>query len=150
MYSDFLSYFEANKQKIQQYGKRDIVRQEWIDDVEKELGSPLPDSYKWWCKEFEYFLFNSHHVFSVTLPSERDLAAEIDILYTYNINLENGILNNDQLSIFEPEDELYYFDIVEGIDGNEYKVYLKDYYSDTKDVYADNFLEFLKMKISEL
>lgn len=147
MYQFFGDFY--NKYKgVLHAGKKNIVQQEWIDDVEEELGFKLPESYKWWCKEFEYFAFGDQFVKCITSPEHRD-ECDIDILYTRRTDLENETIEANQLTVFEPDDEIYYFKIEKGIENNEYKVYIKDFYNDTEDIYANNFLEFLENKIKE-
>ena len=48
--------------------------------------------------------------------------------------------------ISETNDELFYFDLTQGLMEGEYPVY--EYYTKTR--YADSFLEFLKRRILEI
>jgi len=147
-FKHILDRFLQYENKIQ-LGKNGVVQQDWIDYVESKLGFMLPESYKWISKEFEFVAFDNEHIKQIA-PFELFDVTDIDILDSYKSNLKNGILNEDQLSILQFDDELYYFKIEKGIERNEYKVYMRDYHLDDKDkIYADNFLEFLERKLNE-
>lgn len=149
MYDAFLSFFSANEYKIK-YGNKGFVQKEWIDYTEKKLGFPLPESYKWWVQEFEYFKVHYEYIKTIAPPEFRD-EADSDILYSYIRDVENGLPQNE-LTILEADegDYLYYFLIESGLEGNEYRVCCRDYISEDNDFYADNFLKFLEMKIHEM
>lgn len=150
MYQKFLELVRANEYKIK-HGQKDFVKQEWIDYTEQELGFLLPDSYKWWVQEFEYFKVDSEYIKYITPPQDRDLD-ESDVLYTYKSDQENGIMDENRLTILvEGEgDEVYYFLVEPGLEGNEYRVCCQNHITDDDDFYADNFLKFLEMKIHEM
>ena len=76
--------------------------------------------------------------------------ADIDILYTYKVNIENEILQENQVSILENEEEIYYFLVQDNIIDNEYSIYRKDFINNSDEFFAENFNEFLVLKIEEL
>ncbi|NDV96073.1 hypothetical protein D0T84_14290 [Dysgonomonas sp. 521] len=151
MYHKFLELVRANEYKIK-HGQKGLIEKSWIDYTEGELGFPLPDSYKWWLQEFEYFKVGNEYIKYITSPEFHDLANIDDILYVYNTDKENGSFPGNQLTILEEGegDESYYFLVEPGLPGNEYRVCCRDYVSDDDDFYADNFIKFLEMKIHEM
>jgi hypothetical protein len=150
MYHKFLELVRANEYKIK-HGQKDFVEQEWIGYTEQQLGFALPDSYKWWVREFEYFKVNDEYIKHITPPGHRDFA-DTDILHTYRTSRGNGIMDENQLTVLVERkgDEVYYFLVEPGIKGNEYRVCCRNRITDDDDFYADNFLKFLEMKIHEM
>jgi hypothetical protein len=139
---------EKNNSRIN-YGKENIVRDEWIEYVENNLSFKLPDSYKWFLKKYEFLEVEYENIKIITPPEFRE-DADIDILYTYKNNLKNENLSSDKISIMENDDEIYYFLIEDGIANNEYKIFLMDYVSQSEYLYANNFIDFIRLKINLL
>jgi hypothetical protein len=50
----------------------------------------------------------------------------------------------------ENDDEIYCFLIEDGIANNEYKIFLMDYVSQSEYLYANNFIDFIRLKINSL
>ncbi|PQL93808.1 SMI1/KNR4 family protein [Apibacter adventoris] len=148
MYKDFEFFIEENISKIQ-IGKKDVILESWIDAEEKELKFQLPYSYKWFLKKYE-FLEIGYDSIKIIAPPEFREDADNDILYSYFINIHNNILKSNELSILENDNEIYYFIVENNIENNEYKVYFRDYLSQSDELYANNFLEFIENKINEL
>lgn len=150
-YHKFLELFRANEYKIK-YGKKGVVKQEWIDYTEQELGFSLPDSYKWWSQEFEYFKVEDEYVKYVSPPENYNIADVDSILYLYKSQTINNATSQNELTILEEGegDALYYFLIEPGLNGNEYRVFCRDYMNEDDDFYADDFFKFLEMKIHQM
>ncbi|MDR2949422.1 MAG: SMI1/KNR4 family protein [Prevotella sp.] len=147
-YKQTLTNLQQYENKIH-FGTKGIVEQDWIDYVEQELNFKLPESYKWMSKELEFIAFDNDYIKRIA-PFELLDLTDYDILDSYKKNIKKGILNEDELSILDLDDEIYYFKIEGKLKDNEYKVYIRDYHSENDDkIYADNFLEFLENKIKE-
>jgi hypothetical protein len=151
MYHNFLELVRANEYKIK-HGRKGVIEKKWIDYTERELGFPLPDSYKWWLQEFEYFKVGNEYIKYITSPEFHDFANTDDILYVHKMDRENESFAENQLTILQEGegDELYYFFVEPELVGNEYRVCCRDYVSADDDFYADNFIKFLEMKIHEM
>jgi hypothetical protein len=85
-YKNFELLLEKNNSRIN-YGKENIVRDEWIEYVENNLSFKLPDSYKWFLKKYEFLEVEHENIKIITPPEFRE-DADIDILYTYKNNLK--------------------------------------------------------------
>lgn len=128
-------------------GRENAIKDEWIKFTEEKLNFELPISYKWFLKNFEYLSFNSEDNLKIIAPPEFRDTANDDILYFYNLEEKHC----ERLTILErfDGDEIYYFDIQNSKNNNEFNVYKIDYYSNSNELFADNFLEFLEKIISE-
>lgn len=129
-------------------GNANVVQQEWIKSEEQLLGFALPKSYAWALQRFEFIKIKNQALKEIAPPEYRE-DADSDILYSYKVNIENNILNPKQIALLELEDELYYFQINEEIKDYEYPIYLRDYYNNEENLYANNFSEFIENKINE-
>lgn len=149
MYDNFLQLYKKNEYKIK-HGNKDYIKSEWIEYVEKELGFPLPESYKWWLSNFEYFIIDNVMVKRIINPHSTIDDKDSDILYSYKKGLEEKIIEANELCILHTGKALYYFLVEPHISNNEYRIYCRDYISEDDDFYADNFLKFIEMKIYEI
>jgi hypothetical protein len=147
-FENFELFLEKNSSKIK-YGEKNIIKDEWIEYVENNLSFKLPNSYKWFLKKYEFLEIGYENI-KIIAPPEFQEDADIDILYTYKNNLENRILSSDKISIMENDDEIYYFLIENGIENNEYKIHLIDHISQSESFYANNFIDFITLKINSL
>lgn len=148
MYKEFEYFIESNKEKIN-IGIYNSVQESWIENAEKKLGFGLPSSYKWFLKRYEFIDLGFDSI-KVIAPPEFSEFADVDIVYTYKINLENGIMNVSQLCVLENEEESYYFLVDLTKEDHEYPVYRRDFINNDDILFAENFLEFIKEKIHEL
>lgn len=150
-YCKFLELFRANEYKIK-HGKKGVVKQDWIDYTEQELGFPLLDSYKWWSHEFEYFKVDNEYIKYISSPENYNIADIDSLLYVYKSQSRNNAVSQKELTILEEGegDALYYFLIEPGLMGNEYRVFCRDYINEDDDFYADDFLKFIEMKIHQM
>lgn len=120
------------------------ISEEWIDLAEKRLDVKLPQSYKWWLKNYNGGEILGEEVYSIYGIDFDDVVGG-DIVYINELNRKDNNFN-DKLIISETNDELFYFDLTQGLMEGEYPVY--EYYTKTR--YADSFLEFLKRRILEI
>lgn len=121
------------------------ISEEWIDLAEKRLNVKFPHSYVWWLKNYNGGEIFGEEVYSI-YGIDFDEVVGGDIVYINELSRKDDNKFNDKLIISEPNDELFYFDLTQGLVDGEYPVY--EYYTKTK--YADCFLEFLKRRIQEI
>ncbi|MBQ8188502.1 MAG: SMI1/KNR4 family protein [Lachnospiraceae bacterium] len=121
------------------------ISDEWIDLAEKRLDVKFPNSYVWWLKNYNGGEIFGEEVYSIYGIDFDDVVGG-DIVYINELSRKDDSKFNDKLIISEPNDELFYFDLTQGLVDGEYPVY--EYY--TKAKYADCFLEFLKRRILEI
>ena len=114
------------------------VSEEWIIKVEERLGFKLPNSYKWWLKNY------GEEIFSIY---EQDFETVVggDIVYNYELNLKNKNYSNDKVVICETDDDVYCFALSKIKDEDELPIYSLN----GNKKYADDFIEFLKKRITE-
>lgn len=124
-------------------GTKGVIQSSWITQTEEDLGFLLPQSYKKFLLEYEFLSFGQDQIKCIAPPQFRD-EADVDILYSYRINLENGILNENQLAVLELDDEIYYFLVEAGCKDSEYKVFLRDFAQGEDVLFANSFTEFLE------
>ena len=63
----------------------------------------------------------------------------------YELNNRNSNYPKNTLVISEYDDEAFYFDLTQKDKENEYPIYSLN----SKDIYANDFIEFLKKRIAE-
>ncbi|MDO4728669.1 MAG: SMI1/KNR4 family protein [Bacteroidota bacterium] len=127
-----------------------MVKSQWIKEVEAELDFALPKSYVWAMTEYQFIDFKGFGEVKSIAPPEFREVADSDILYTYKVNIENGFLKSNQLSLLESDEEFYYFLVEPNLDDNEYKVYKRDLYLAEDVLFADNFTDFVEKIIAFL
>ena len=119
------SIIEKYKNRIA-VGTKDFINITWIEQTEKKLGFPLPDSYKEMLLNYEFITVCGVD-FKTIAPPEYQEDADIDIYYTYLVNLQNNLFQKDELAFLEMDEETYFFKIEEAGQANEYPVYIRDY-----------------------
>ena len=117
---------------------------EWIDLAEKRLGVELPTSYKWWLKNYSGGEIYGEEIYSI-YGIDFDNVVGGDVVYINELSRKQNSEFNNKIIISESNDEIFYFDLSEGLVNEEYPVY--EYY--TKAKYAECFLGFLKRRILE-
>lgn len=137
------SIIEKYKDRIA-VGTKNFINITWIEQTEKKLGFPLPDSYKEMLLNYEFITVWGID-FKTIAPPEYQEDADIDINYTYQVNLQNNLFQKDELAFLEMDEETYYFKIEEAGQTNEYPVYIRDYITNENNLYANNFQEFLEL-----
>ncbi|WLA07622.1 SMI1/KNR4 family protein [Xanthomonas translucens] len=120
----------------------------WIADAEKEIGFPLPDSYKWWLKEFGDTSIAGQDMLTLAPPEFRE-DADIDLVYTRKLDLVAGVKPSNRLYFFLPSlEESFAFDLA-SYDQGEYPVIREDALGGGDQVYAQNFAEFMDKQRAE-
>ena len=144
MYEDLIRLIEEAGDDIDFAPFGDGVSDDWIKAAERRLGVAFPTSYKWWLKYYNGGEVYGEEVYSV-YGIDFDEVVGGDIVYINELNRKNDPAFQDKLVISETDDELFYFDLSNGLNENEYPVY--EFYS--KGLYAPSFPEFLKRRITE-
>jgi hypothetical protein len=121
----------------------DGVRPEWIATAEKAIGSPLPETYKWWLANYGGGEIGGEEVFSVYAAHPEEIGGG-DIAHNYRLAVETGG-DQDLIPLCHSDiDGLFAFQIGRDIPGNEYPVLSLA----TGETYADDFLEFIEKRIN--
>lgn len=120
------------------------VSEEWIRKAEERLGFKLPTTYKWWLKNYGGGEIYGEEIFSI-YEEDFDTVVGGDIVYMYELNKKDSNYPQNILVISECDDEVFYFDLTSKVKDNEYPIYSLS----SKDIYAIDFLEFLKKRITE-
>ncbi len=117
----------------------------WIEWAERKLDMKLPESYKWWLKNYNGGEIFGDEIFSIY---EQENPGYGDIVGSYKINQRDEDFPDNIVEIFSANegDELYYFDKNEKRSDGELSVY--EYY-DAEKPYAKDFIEFLKKQLTE-
>jgi antitoxin YobK len=92
------------------------VSDEWIDKAEQRLGFYLPESYKWWLKNFAGGEISGEEIYSI-YEMDFDTVNGGDIVYMSIINERNFLCGKDKLFVCEPPGtgESFYFAIEENM-----------------------------------
>ncbi len=122
----------------------DGISEEWIEKAESRLGFSLPETYKWWLKNYSGGEIYGEEIYSV-YEQDFDTVVGGDIVYMHELNQRNNKFPKNVLVICEDNDEVYYFDISAHENGNEYPIYS---FNEQK-LYAKDFIDFLKKRIME-
>ncbi len=118
------------------------ISDEWIVAAEERLKKPLPESYKWWLKNYNGGEIYGEEIYSI-YGIDFDSVVGGDIVYVNELARKNDKSFESKIVISETDDELFYFDITQGLSDGEYPVY--ELFSGI--LYAKSFAEFLKKKI---
>ena len=121
------------------------IDESWIEAGESEFNLKLPEYYRWFIKNYDSIILWGELIKTVFPPEYRD-EADQDIFYTYNWNINYDKNNHDKLFFLEANDiGFFYFKII----GNRVseEVYCFDLSTGEHDLYAENFLDFLKIEI---
>lgn len=145
MYDEIRKIISDARENVDFAPYGDGISDEWIDMAEKRLNVQFPDSYKWWLKNYNGGEVFGEEIYSIYGIAFDDVVGG-DIVYINEISRKNDNDFYGKLIISELNDELYYFDLTQGLIEGEYPIY--EYY--TKEKYADSFLEFLKRRILEI
>ncbi|WP_312736866.1 SMI1/KNR4 family protein [Stenotrophomonas sp.] len=114
-----------------------------VEDAERELGLPLPASYKFWLVEHGSLSIGPDPVFGLAEPEDRDVADD-DLIYNARLVAEDGFSPSGILPIFVPDsDEAFYFDTRGGLKDGEYPVLRYDYNTGAFETFSSSFAGFL-------
>lgn len=121
------------------------IDESWIEAGESEFNLKLPEYYRWFIKNYDFITLWGESTKTVFPPEYRD-DADQDIFYTYNWNVNYDKNNHDKLFFLEANDiGFFYFKIIDNKAAEE--VYCFDLSTGEHDLYAENFLDFLKIEI---
>lgn len=130
------------------YRPGSAIDQAWIDAAEKALGFPLPDSYKWWLREFGDTSIGGQDLLTLA-PREFREDADSDLVYVRKVDLAAGIKPSSRLYFFRPSlEEAFAFDLNSYING-EYLVVKECALGGGEEVYSCSFAEFLEKQDAE-
>lgn len=141
---DEIKQLIADNHKIVRFADfGDGIDQKWIDRAEEALGFSLPESYKWWLRNFGGGEIGGEEIFSIYGPdfpnSIADNAIGGDIVRMYRLQSKIG----DRIPICHSDvDGLFSFDKSLAVNG-EYPVIAES----INEIYAKDFLEFIKKRI---
>jgi len=114
-----------------------------VENAERELGLPLPASYKFWLVEHGSIYIGPDPVFGLAEPEDRDVADD-DLIYNARLVAEDGFSPSGILPIFVPDsDEAFYFDTRGGLKDGEYPVLRYDYNTGAFETFSSSFAGFL-------
>ena len=116
---------------------------EAIVATERAIGSPLPESYKWWLANYGGGEIGGEEIFSVYAEDPEDIGGG-DIVRNYRLSVENGADPTLIPLCHSDLDGVFAFRIDHGRPGNEYPVLGLA----TGETYADDFLEFIEKRIN--
>ena len=103
------------------------VASEWVEDAERELGRPLPATYRCWLQTYGNLLVGSYPVFTLCAPEHRDLADD-DLIYYARLDAVDGVAPKGLIALHVPDtDEAFYFDTRTGLSEGEYSILRFDY-----------------------
>ena len=115
-----------------------------IRDAEKELGVPLPESYKEWLLELGNLRVGA---FAVLTLAPRDVSeiSETDLVYNFRLDARDGELPVGYISLYLPDtDESFYFDASSGLICGEYPIVRRDWSDGKYEPFAEDFLGFIE------
>jgi hypothetical protein len=121
----------------------DGISDEWIKKAELRLGFKLPNSYKWWLRNYSGGEIYGEEIFSI-YEQDFDIVSG-DIVYMHELNRRNNNYDDNMFVICEANDDVFYFDISVKENENEYPIYSLN----NNKRYANDFIEFLKKRITE-
>lgn len=141
--------YEEVKKVIEQAGDDvDFARygegigEKWIEDAQIRLGIPFPSSYKWWLRNYRAGEVYGEEIYGI-YGIDFDKVVGGDIVYVNELNRKKYSDFEDKLIICETDDEIFYFDLSQGLVEGEYPVC--EFYS--KKLYANSFADFLIKRI---
>ncbi|MBO2946231.1 SMI1/KNR4 family protein [Paenibacillus sp. F411] len=120
------------------------ISEEWIIKAEERLGFRLPDSYKWWLRNYGGGEIYGEEIFSI-YEQDFDTVVGGDVVYNYELNMKNKNYSKEKVVICEANDDVFYFDLSKRKDENELAIYSLN---DNKK-YANDFIEILKKRMAE-
>lgn len=144
MYEDLVRIIEEADDSVKFASFGDGISDDWVKLAEKRLGITFPKSYIWWLKNYNGGEVYGEEIYSVYCI-DFDKVVGGDIVYINELSRKNDSSFKDKLIISETEDEVFYFDLSNGLKDDEYPVY--ELHSNT--LYANSFAEFLKRRITE-
>ena len=144
MYEDLVRIIEEADDSVEFASFGEGISDDWVKLAEKRLGITFPKSYIWWLKNYNGGEVYGEEIYSVYCI-DFDKVVGGDIVYINELSRKNDSSFKDKLIISETGDEVFYFDLSNGLKNDEYPVY--ELHSNI--LYAHSFAEFLKRRITE-
>ncbi|HUT11546.1 MAG TPA: SMI1/KNR4 family protein [Thermoguttaceae bacterium] len=115
------------------------VSNEWIERAESALGFRLPETYKWWLRNFSGGEVGGEEIYSI-YGEDFDSVVGGDIVYMYRQQRQPGL----RVPICHSDiDGVFFFDRGQASADGEYPIFSEA----TGKIYAHDFLEFLRKRI---
>jgi hypothetical protein len=143
-YDEIIKIIADNDDHVDFADFGDGVTEEWIQRAEGRLKIKLPESYKWWLKNYSGGEVFGEEIFSI-YGMDFDTVVGGDIVYMHELNMNKDVFSDNMLVICESNDAVFYFDLSKPSEDDEYPIY--EFH--TKQLYARDFVEFLKRFIIE-
>ena len=118
------------------------ISDEWIMKAEVRLGFNLPETYKWWLRNYSGGEIRGEEIYSI-YEQDFDTVVGGDIVYMHELNKKQHNYENNMLVICETDDSVFYFDVSANASENEYPIMSLN----ENTLYAHDFIEFLKNRI---
>lgn len=128
--------------EFSEYG--DGVSEEWIQKAESRLGFSLPESYKWWLRQYSGGEIHGEEIYSI-FEIDFDNILEGDIVYMHEFYQKNKKYKRNVLVVSETDEDMFYFNLQKKNAEDDFPVYAWS----TKQPYAKDFIEFLKKRITK-
>lgn len=126
-------------------GVQDAVSSEWLHKAEDALGLVLPNSYKWFLKNYAGGEIGSEEIFSI-YGMDFDSVRGGDIVYQHITGRRAGLVDDGQLVVSESDfGEVFFFDYSSF--NNEECLIKRRLPSGAEENYANDFYEFLYRRI---
>ncbi|WP_122283956.1 SMI1/KNR4 family protein [Pseudomonas syringae group genomosp. 3] len=143
--SDLESLIEANEDVAAFGTPADAVADEWIIKAEQRLGHPLPDSYKWFLRNYAGGEVGTEEIYSIYGIDFYDINGG-DIVFQHINGLKNKSTTPEKLVISKTDlGEVFFFNY-DTYKDNEYHIFLR-IPSGAAIFYAENFYEYLAKRI---
>ncbi len=143
MHDDIVELIESAHVAFPKFGKG--VAQVAIDRAEKDLGIPLPDSYKWWLLNYGGGQVGSDIVFGL---DEFD-SGRPDIVELAKLNDRETRDNRREVVFYIGNGEEFFFD-TSALNAGEYPILYRETSDQDGLPYAASFADFLRKRIREV
>ena len=143
MYDDLIELIERSKVAFPKVGNG--VADSTVIRAEESLGISLPETYRWWLKNYGGGQIKGDIVYGL----DEDNMGRPDIVDLATMNERDGLYDIKRLVFSIGNGENFFFDTT-GNSNGEYQVFVHDITQDEMIPYAENFAEFLRKRIREL
>jgi len=120
----------------------DGTSEEWIHKAETRLGFSLPESYKWWLRQYSGGEIHGEEIYSI-FEIDFDNVLEGDIVYMYELYQKQEKYKRNMLVVSETDEDVFYFNLQKKNKADDFPVYALS----SKQPYAEDFIDFLKKRI---
>jgi hypothetical protein len=138
-YDELREAIEANPDIVEFADFGNGVSDEWIERAESALGFRLPETYKWWLRNYGGGEVGGEEVYSIYCE-DFDSVVGGDIVYMYRRQEQQGL----RVPICHSDiDGVFCFDRSQVSANGEYAVFSEA----TGKIYARDFVEFIRKRI---